>query len=122
MSILSLPLISGYSFWTQFSILGLFLVISYLHRTSRLVLTTLVAGSIIIKLLVPTVQLIIYLAKGVAWIGFYIYFIQYAIQAALTGFLWLVDDGLPSLVNEYEKARGTRYEPGRPPAPMEEVD
>lgn len=108
---LSLPLISQFSFWTQTAILGLCIALSYLHRTTRLVLGTSVSGFVGLKLLIPIFKLIVYLLKGIAWLGFYIYFIQFAITTAIGGITWLLEDGLPRLVNEMDRGRAPVDEP-----------
>lgn len=102
---IALPLISRYSFWTQFSILGVLILISYLHRTTRRILAALATAFVGFKVLVPVVKLIVYLFKGIAWIGFYIYFFQHAMSTAAGWFTVFLEDGLPWFFNEIEKAR-----------------
>jgi hypothetical protein len=104
-TMISLPLISQYSFWTQFSILGVLLFISYHHRTSRLVLATLATCFVGLKVLIPITNFLLYLFKGIAWIGFYIYFFQHALSTAASWLTTLFEDGLPWIFNELDKAR-----------------
>lgn len=81
------------------------MLISYLHRTTRVVVATLVSGFIALKVLIPTVKFIIYLLKGLAWIGFYVFFIQQAINSGINALSWLLEDALPWLANELDKVR-----------------
>ena len=126
MAIFSIPLVSQYSFWTQFFILGTLIVASYLHRTTRVVVATGGTGLIVLKFLIPTVKLVIYLLKGLAWLGFYAFFIQYAITSGIGWLSWLLEDMLPWIINEMDKARmGSDASPPSSQtygAPMEEVD
>ncbi|RXW22436.1 hypothetical protein EST38_g3431 [Candolleomyces aberdarensis] len=127
---ISLPLISQYSFWTQFSILGILVFISYLHRTSRLVLATLTTCFVGLKILIPIFNLLLYLFKGIAWIGFYIYFFQHALTTAASWLTTFFEDGLPWFFNEIDKARAANVQEHEqqqeqqewPGATVEEVD
>jgi hypothetical protein len=98
-----LPIIYAYSVKVQLSILSSLLVISYLNRRARLVIASLTAAYLAFKILVPLAGWVVYIVKGVAWCGFYIYFFQKAVQYAMTGIDYLLSDGLEALIRELDK-------------------
>ncbi|KAF9477264.1 hypothetical protein BDN70DRAFT_881358 [Pholiota conissans] len=97
------PLIYAYSAKVQLSIISSLLVISYLNRRARLVIASLAAVYLAFKVIVPLVGWLVYLFKGVAWFGFYIYFFQKAIQYAISAVDYMFSDGLEALIRELDK-------------------
>lgn len=112
MAFVPLPIIGELALKFQFSILAILLVVSYIHRTSRLAFSgviTLYAGY---KFLVPVSVWIfgwtLWLAKGIAMLGFYIHFFQLGLGYLATGVSYLSSDFHEWLVHGLEAYESSR--------------
>ncbi|TFK23904.1 hypothetical protein FA15DRAFT_443337 [Coprinopsis marcescibilis] len=100
-----IPIIWRYSLWTQLAVISLLFIISYKHRTSRLVISAVVSSYLAYKLLIPLLGWGVSLFKAIAWLGFYLYFFGKATTMAFGGLSWVFEEGLPWFMNEMEKER-----------------
>ncbi|CAA7270517.1 unnamed protein product [Cyclocybe aegerita] len=86
----AIPFIHGFSLKIQVSILLTLLLASYLNKTARFVIAALATGYLAFKILVPVVQVVIYVFKGVAMFGFYMHYFRIAVGMIGGGivFVW----------------------------------
>ncbi|KAF8901470.1 hypothetical protein CPB84DRAFT_958083 [Gymnopilus junonius] len=101
----ALPLIYDYSAKVQFSVLFALLLISYLNRKARVVIAILATGVIIFKLAVPLSSWAIYVAKGIAMLGFYVKFFWVGLDYIKSGVDYVFPDFLDGLVETWEKGQ-----------------
>ncbi|KAF4609527.1 hypothetical protein D9613_012267 [Agrocybe pediades] len=99
-----LPIIGSYSATVQLSALALLLLVSYLSRYARQAIGATTAAYLGFKILIPTVAWIIYICKGIAWLGFYIYFFKKAVIYAANTVDFILNDGLEAILKEAAKS------------------
>lgn len=114
--ILCLPLISHFSALTQSGILALLIILSYLHKGARYIITGLVISLIGFKVLVPTVRWLYILFKWIAMLGFYVQYFQVGVGFISTGIaaaIAFVEGGLRELEKSRQEERERKQEEER---------
>ncbi|EAU86557.1 hypothetical protein CC1G_07753 [Coprinopsis cinerea okayama7 len=102
--LLAIPFISNYSFWTQLWILTSLFILSYTHRTPRLVIATVTSAYLAWQIVVPLVRWFTIAFKAVAWFGFYLHFFWIAVTMACNAVFWVLEEALPRMLREMEAA------------------
>ncbi|KAF8964508.1 hypothetical protein BDZ97DRAFT_1815446 [Flammula alnicola] len=109
----ALPFIHEYSARVQISILTVLLLLSYLNYRVRLVIGGLASSYLAFKILVPLVGWVVYIFKGIAMFGFYIYFFQKAVRYFFSAVDYVFSDGLEALIRELDNRDRRRATDGR---------
>ncbi len=108
----SLPIIRNFELKIQLSIFATLLVISYLHRIPRIVLSGLITRYVALKFLIPIAiwafGWIIWLVKAIAMLGFYIHFFQLGLGYLANGAAFLSSDVCEWLVKSLEAYESSR--------------
>ncbi|KAF5309947.1 hypothetical protein D9619_010203 [Psilocybe cf. subviscida] len=98
-----LPGLSSFSWKVQCSILVVFLVASYFNSRARAAVQLLTIALLIWEFGLRLVGLVWLLFKGVAWLGFYIYFFKQGVDYLLFGLDWLMGGGIDGFLQDLDR-------------------
>ncbi|RDB16560.1 hypothetical protein Hypma_002760 [Hypsizygus marmoreus] len=106
---IALPLISNFSALTQSGILAILLIISYLHKGARYLVSGLIFAYVGFKTIVPISRWCFAVFKWIAMMGFYITYFQAGVGFIVLGIMGVVGF-LEGLVKEHERGKRERGE------------
>lgn len=98
-----LPGLSAFSWKVQCSILVVCLVASYFNTRARAAVQLLTVALLVWEYGLRLVGLVWLLFKGVAWLGFYIYFFKQGVDYALFGLDWLMGGGIDGFLKDLDR-------------------